>query len=62
MGNQNCPGVQASDQSVVVPVCIQQCNLNMAVLSLIDPSDCEGTIDTISALSSQFANLCQNGP
>ncbi len=60
-GNQNCPGLQASDQALVVPSCVSQCNNTMALLALIDPSDCEGTINTISNLSAQFDNACQNG-
>ena len=61
-GMQNCPALQASDQGVVVPQCVLQCANNMAVLALVNPSDCEGTINTLSTLSPQFAALCQNGP
>lgn len=60
-GNQNCPGLQVSDQAFLVPGCVQQCNENMALLLIIDPSDCEGTIDTLSTLNAQFADACQNG-
>lgn len=60
-GNQNCPGLQASDGPFLIPGCVTQCNSMMAVLALIDPSDCEGTINTISAVSSQFDDACQNG-
>lgn len=60
-GNQNCPGLQASDQAFLVPGCVSQCNKSMTVLAFIDPNDCEGTIDTISSLSVQFDDACQNG-
>jgi len=60
-GTQNCPGLQASDEALVVPGCVQQCENQMALLAFIDPSDCEGTIDALSTLSAQFDDACQNG-
>lgn len=61
MGNQNCPGLTAADGPILIPGCVQQCTSQMALLALIDPNDCEGTIDTLSTISPTFADACQNG-
>ena len=38
--------------------CIQQCQGQMALISLIDPNKCDTTIETLIGVSSQFAQLC----
>jgi hypothetical protein len=56
-----CPGFEPSDQVNFVDFCENECAQSMVVLSLIDPDDCEGTIDTISTASFEFSNLCELG-
>jgi len=60
-GEQLCPGFEAGDETAFVAGCIPGCTNNMALLSIIDPTDCPGTIQTVSAVSNQFAATCQNG-
>lgn len=60
-GQQICPGFDPGDGALFVPGCVQQCMNNMGLIGLVDPSDCEGTIDTVSGINAQFDNFCQNG-
>lgn len=61
LGNPNCPGAEPADGPLFIPGCVQTCMSQMALLAIIDPNDCEGTIDTLSTLSSDFEDFCQNG-
>jgi hypothetical protein len=60
-GEPNCPGLEPSDGAVLIPGCVQQCNNNMALIAIVDPSDCEGTIDTVTTVNPTFDNVCENG-
>lgn len=44
-----------------VETCIESCMGQMALISVIDPTDCQGTVDTISNLNAQFAMSCTDG-
>ena len=61
MGSQLCPGFEPQDQGTFVPVCVSQCMQQPALIQLVDPNDCPGTINTLEAISQDFANVCQNG-
>ena len=41
--------------------CIQACTAQMAVINLVDPSDCATTIETFKGISAEFTDLCDNG-
>ena len=51
----------AADSDTFVPGCITQCMDQMALLAVVDPEDCMGTIDTVKTLSADFADVCDNG-
>lgn len=50
------PNIISEDQFLMG--CIQQCQDQMALISLIDPDTCDTTIQTLQSVSSQFAQLC----
>ena len=56
-----CPGFEPSDQTQFVAACNETCEQSMALVAIVDGSDCEGTVDTVEAVSVDFANLCQFG-
>jgi hypothetical protein len=56
---QNCPGFGVGDKPSFMMGCIDGCNQQPALISVIDPSSCDITIDTVKALSSDFAQTCQ---
>lgn len=62
-GMQNCPGVTGdpAEKTQFLQICLPTCMNQMALISIIDPTDCDGTVATISAVSAQFNNVCQNG-
>ncbi len=41
--------------------CIQGCMAQMALISVIDPSNCESTVSTIKTLNAEFGTVCDNG-
>jgi len=63
-GGDICAGFDGSamQKAQFAMVCEPQCNMQPLLVSFIDPSDCEGTVATISNASSQFADACANGP
>lgn len=62
-GMQNCPGVTGDPQEKALfeQSCVQTCMSQMALISIIDPANCDTTINTISAINMQFDDVCQNG-
>jgi hypothetical protein len=62
-GMQNCPGVTgtAMEKAQFEQVCVPSCMMSPALVSLIDPASCDDTVATISAVSVDFDNVCQNG-
>jgi hypothetical protein len=62
-GSQNCAGFDgtAMDKQAFVSLCVPSCNNQMALIAVIDPAACDTTIQTISGVSAQFADVCANG-
>ena len=62
-GMQLCQGFTGAfrEKSQFVMDCVDTCNTNPALLGLIDPSDCRGTISTLKSLSPDFSDVCDNG-
>ncbi len=60
-GASLCPGFEPGDQQDFSNFCVQECEDQPAALSLIDGEDCEGTVATISSVSTGFASLCDVG-
>jgi hypothetical protein len=62
-GQQVCPGFDGSSaqKATFVEGCTTSCNSQQALISLVDPSSCDGTVETLSAVNAQFADTCQNG-
>jgi hypothetical protein len=56
-----CPGIGPGDGPTFIPQCALLCEQNPALIALIDPQDCAGTIATLSSLNQQFAALCAGG-
>lgn len=53
-------GMQA-EKDAFVTTCLETCAGMMALISVIDPSDCQATVDTIANISMPFAMSCENG-
>ncbi len=60
---QPCPGFggTTAEQSAFVAQCVPGCEAQPALISLIDPSDCAGTVSTVASLNASFSSACQNG-
>jgi hypothetical protein len=63
MGSQNCPGATGDpmEEATLIATCQQTCAQRMALISLVDPASCDSTIQTLSGLSPEFDDFCQNG-
>jgi hypothetical protein len=65
--NMNCMGFSGDPDEKTAFVgdadggCIQTCNEQAALLNLIQPDNCAGTIMTIKGVSPDFAEVCDNG-
>jgi hypothetical protein len=59
--NALCPGFAEIAEGVFVPQCETTCASNPILISLVDPSDCAGTISTLSAVSPDFEMACEDG-
>lgn len=53
-----CPGLGAGDEPWFIPQCIETCEDIPAMIALIDPDDCPGTVQTLAAVDSFFATVC----
>ena len=51
----------AADEAAFVPGCVETCMGQMALLLLVDPADCPGTIEDVSNISTDFNDVCTNG-
>jgi hypothetical protein len=62
-GMKLCPGFSgnAMEKAQFVDGCVTACQDMPALLILIDPSDCAGTITVLKGASPDFADLCANG-
>ena len=56
-----CPGFQPGDQTAFVTGCAATCEDTPALISLVDPNDCQGTIETLQAVSVDFSDTCAFG-
>jgi hypothetical protein len=58
-----CPGFTgtASEKSSFVLGCTDACDAQPLLLQFVDPNDCAGTIANVSAVSAEFAFVCENG-
>lgn len=57
-GQQLCPGFFPGSKMQFMMGCIPTCQDNMALVTLIDPSSCDVTIQTLVTLNQQFAQTC----
>jgi len=59
----NCPGFSGdpAEKMDFVTGCVTSCMMQMALIGLVDPKDCAGTVMTISGVSADFKNVCENG-
>ena len=62
-GMQLCQGFTgaAREKNQFVMTCVDPCNTNPALLAIIDPSDCPGTISTLKMVSPDFSSACDVG-
>ncbi len=51
----------AAEKTAFVGGCVEACAGQMALISLINPADCEETITTLSNVNAQFGMTCDNG-
>lgn len=56
-----CPGIEPGDQSLFVPGCADTCEQQMGLLAIVDPDDCQGTIETLQTLNAEFDQVCEFG-
>jgi hypothetical protein len=62
--NDNCPGFlgDPADRDAFIALCVPDCTpVEGALASLIDPMNCSQTVSTLSGVSANFADACQNG-
>jgi hypothetical protein len=62
--NDNCPGFTGdpAERDAFVMQCIPDCTpVESTLAAVIDPANCSQTVSTISNVSPNFANACQNG-
>ena len=65
-GSQVCPGFTGSPPDKAAFMngpngCVGACNQQPALKSLVDPTDCQSTIDTIESVSDPFKQECVFG-
>jgi hypothetical protein len=53
-----CTGVPPRDEMNFIGQCLDQCASTPALLQIINPDDCEETIQTLKAVSADFAAYC----
>lgn len=53
-----CPGMSAGDEPWFVPQCVEMCDQMPAMIALINPQDCAVTVQTLAAVSADFASSC----
>jgi hypothetical protein len=60
---QLCPAFTPNNvsQDEFLMGCVGQCQGQMALISIINPNDCDETIDTLTAVAAQFEQLCKIG-
>lgn len=56
-----CPGFASIDGNDFIEGCIVQCEQIPALVSIVDESDCSGTISIVSGASQEFDFACQVG-
>lgn len=56
-----CPGLTPEDKAPFIAECLATCEANPAMLAIIDPNDCQMTVETLEALNPDFAEAC-SGP
>lgn len=67
--NDRCPGFDGtpSDRDAFLQGpsgndgCVSVCETNPLLMSLIDPNDCDSTINNIKSASTDFLDSCDNG-
>ena len=58
-----CPGFSgdAAERDAYIAGCLETCANNAGLIGLVDPADCNATIETLSAVSPEFEAVCANG-
>lgn len=59
---RECPAVEPGFDEVFIDGCQQTCVEQMALIAVVDGTDCEGTISTVTSVSQEFADTCFDGP
>jgi hypothetical protein len=58
---QECTALSSGDKDLFVPDCVQTCMAMMATIDLANGEDCETTVNSAKAGSTDFVNQCVNG-
>jgi hypothetical protein len=61
--DQNCPGFtgSADEQTFFTNFCVPACNNTPALTSVVDPNNCEQTVEIVTNVSADFQQWCFNG-
>lgn len=57
-GDQLCPAFFPGNKMQFMMGCMPSCQSNMALISIVDPSQCDTTIQTLLALNTNFEQIC----
>jgi hypothetical protein len=62
-GMNVCPGFDGSamQKAQFEQFCLMACAQQMALINLVDPANCDDTVATLSGVSAEFDDACQNG-
>ncbi len=53
-----CPGIEASDEGDFVGDCVNLCDASPALRAVVDPADCNGTLETLFGLWADLDAAC----
>ena len=57
-GEQLCPAFFPGNKMQFMMGCIPNCQSNMALIPIVDPSQCDSTIKTLLTLNTNFEQIC----
>ena len=56
-----CPGITPDNKAAFIEGCLPACEASPALIGLVNPTDCAGTVGTLSNVNPQFAEACEGG-
>jgi hypothetical protein len=56
-----CPGISPESGPAFIQMCVGQCEQNPAMIAIVDPNDCPGTVALLNAASPEFSAFCHGG-